>query len=77
MKKICITYHMSRTDEGAETCITLPMADEIANDILKKGERSEHLSMMRNGEVYRLLRSLSAIQGYEYDRAYYFEEISQ
>ena len=76
MKHICITYHMTRENMGAETCITLPMADDVARDILENEGRSEHLSMMQNGEVYRILKSLSAIQGYEYDRAYYFEEVN-
>ena len=75
MKRICITYHMTRRSETAETCITLPMATDVADDILKNGERSEHLSMMRNGEVYRILKSLSAIQGYEYEEACCFEEV--
>ena len=66
MKKINITYHMEKGSEIAESCIILPMEDIVAEDILKNGEDSEHLSMMRNGEVYRLLRSLAAIQGYEY-----------
>ena len=66
MRKVNITYHMERGSEIAESCITLPMEDAVAADILKHGEDSAHLSMMQNGEVYRLLRSLAAIQGYEY-----------
>ena len=66
MKKINITYHMEKGSEIAESCITLPMEDTVAEDILKNGEGSEHLCMMRNGEVYRTLRSLATIQGYEY-----------
>ena len=30
MKHICITYHMTRKSEIAETCITLPMEDAKA-----------------------------------------------
>ena len=66
MKKINITYHMEKGSEISESCITLPMEDTVAEDILKNGEGSEHLCMMRNGEVYRILRSLATIQGYEY-----------
>ena len=40
MKHISITYHMSREGEIAETCIILPMEDQIASDILEhQGEK--------------------------------------
>lgn len=45
------------------------MEDAVAEDILTNEENSQHLNPMLNGEVYRLLRSLAAIQGYEYVRA--------
>lgn len=66
MKRINIVYQMEKGIEIAESCITLPMEDTVAEDILKNGKDSEYLCMMRNGEVYRLLRSLAAIQGYAY-----------
>lgn len=66
MKHICITYHMRKPGEIAETCITLPMEEKIADDILEKGDRSIHLEPAANGEIYRALRSISSIQGYEY-----------
>ena len=69
MKKINITYRMENASESAESCITLPMEDAVAEDILTNEEHSQHLNPMLNGEVYRLLRSLAAIQGYEYVRA--------
>jgi hypothetical protein len=65
-KYINITYHMAKPNEVAESCITLPMTDAIADDILEHGESSQHLDLMRNGEVARILRSLATIQGYEY-----------
>lgn len=40
MKHISITYHMSREGEIAETCIILPMEDQIASDILEHQEKS-------------------------------------
>ena len=43
MKPICITYHMKNDTEVAETCVTLPMKDVIANDLLEKGDNSTHL----------------------------------
>ena len=42
MKHICITYHMTRPHEVAETCITIAMADGIAKDLLKKQENSAY-----------------------------------
>lgn len=66
MKHLSITYHMTKPGEIAETCITLPMEEKIADEILEKGDRSIHLEAAANGEVYRALRSISSIQGYEY-----------
>ena len=43
MKHISITYHMSREGEIAETCIILPMEDQIASDILEHQEESRHV----------------------------------
>ena len=37
MKHICITYHMKRDEEIAETCITLPMSEADADEVLQKG----------------------------------------
>ena len=45
MKKVCITYHMHFPGEEAESCITLPMEDEIADDILDKGVDSVHMML--------------------------------
>ena len=67
MTKLCITYHMHNEEGTAETCVTLPMLEEVAEDILEKGTDSEHLSAMLIGEIYRILKSLASIQGYTYD----------
>lgn len=69
MKRINITYHMEKPGEVAESCITLPMMDDIADDILWMGENSTYLGSGHNGEVRRLLESLAAIQGYKYTDA--------
>ena len=67
MTNLCITYQMHNNEGIAETCVTLPMLEEVAEDILEKGADSEHLDSMRIGEVQRILKSLASIQGYTYD----------
>ncbi len=69
MKRITITYHMERPGEVAESCITLPMTDDIADDILWMEEDSTYLGAGHNGEVRRLLESLATIQGYKFTGA--------
>ncbi len=77
MKRICITYHMSKPGENAETCITLSMTDDIADDILWMGEDSIYFGTGHNGAVRRLLENLAAIQGYNFTEAVTFEEVPQ
>lgn len=67
MKRVCITYHMVNENEVAETCVTLTMSDDVAADLLERGENSEHLNPMLQGDIWRILRSLAAIQGYEFE----------
>lgn len=67
MTKLCIVYYMHNDEGIAETCVTLPMLEEVAEDILEKGADSEHLSSMLIGKVYLVLKSLASIQGYTYD----------
>ena len=43
MKKVLITYHMTNGEEDAETCIALPMADEVAEDVLTWGDDSRYI----------------------------------
>ena len=49
MKKVLITYHMTNGEEDAETCIALPMADEVAEDVLTWGDDSRYIR--RGGAV--------------------------
>lgn len=69
MRHINITYYMERFNEISESCITLPMTDDIADDILWMGADSTYLGKGHNGEVRQLLESLAAIQGYKYTGA--------
>ena len=70
MKKLLITYNMQNDIVDCETCIVLPMTDEIARDILEKGWESSYLDGLgidgTEGEIHRILRTLSEIQGYEF-----------
>lgn len=62
MKHICITYHMERPNEIAETCISLPMLDEVAADILAHCDDSPYMASA--GAVNTILEQLAEIQGY-------------
>lgn len=66
MKRINITYHMGKTGEVAESCITLPITDDIADDILCMEEDSTYFGTGHRGTVRRLLENLAAIQGYTF-----------
>lgn len=83
MKRICITYHMyinhskpsdnlPHNIETVETCITLPMKDEIAEDLLANGVESRYLRMM--GDVRIVLEHISELQGYFFKGVYTIEE---
>lgn len=65
MKHVCITYHMTRPGEEAETCITLPMTEENAQDLLANGEDSA----VYRGNIAGILQRLATIQ--HYYRAYF------
>ncbi|WP_207643852.1 hypothetical protein [Desulfitobacterium hafniense] len=68
LKRVCITYHMqtmiskpsdsTREYDTAESCIVIPMVEEIANDILEKQSGSAHAPRI-------LLNELACYQGYE------------
>ena len=64
MKKVLITYHMTNGEEDAETCIALPMADEVAEDVLTWGDDSRYIR--RGGAVRQALDALARMQGYSY-----------
>ena len=66
MKHICITYHMTRKNEIAETCITLPVEEHIADDILRHQGDSQYV---RQGSftitnIKIILNNLAELQGY-------------
>ena len=64
MKHICITYHMTRKSEIAETCITIPMEDSKADGLLACQEDCQQLREGATLDI--LLRKLSILQGYRY-----------
>lgn len=67
MKHLCITYHMSKPGEVAETCITLPMEDYAAGEIM---EFQDELQSMKKHFLFvaaleKILQSMARLQGYE------------
>ena len=66
MKNVCITYHMAKADEIAETCITLPMTEGIANIILTQQDKSVYVRADRRTvtPVKIILNQLAELQGY-------------
>lgn len=64
MRNICITYHMKRNNEIAETCITIPMEDKKAEELLATQE--DWWQLMEGATLDVLLRKLSILQGYQY-----------
>lgn len=64
MKRVCITYHMKRENEVAETCITIPMEDRKAEELLATQE--EWWQLMDGATLDVLLHKLSILQGYKY-----------
>lgn len=67
MKKVQFTYWLNCENETAETCITLPMKDEIAKDIIEHREESGFLKP--GGIVYEAFEKLAAMQGYTFGGA--------
>lgn len=62
MKHLCITYHMEKPNENeiAESCITLPMTEEIAADVMEHQESSFNIPIIEN-----ILTRLAKLQGYQ------------
>ena len=87
MKRLCITYHMYRNyprKETAETCITLPATQAIADDVLKFGADSKYLlprtldddlCVIPGGVIYEALCRLSEMQGFRYESFCTAEEV--
>ena len=68
MKHVCITYHMTRPDEVAETCTTIALDDAIADDLLQHQERSAYVQgseRFSRLSIPGLLHQLAALQGYD------------
>lgn len=61
MQRVTITYHMSARHEIAETCITIPMEDRLAAELL---ERQDTSALAQIGDVNALIQSLAFLQGY-------------
>ena len=68
MKKVCITYHMTKPNEVAETCATIALDDAIADDLLSHQESSAYVVAPRSHKrpsIPALLSQLAALQGYD------------
>lgn len=68
MKHVCITYHMTRPNEVAETCTIIAMTDDIAADLFEKQEDSDYVRIRSRFTLQPLpvlLNQLAALQGYD------------
>lgn len=63
MKKICVTYHMERAGETAETCIELPMIEEFAV-LLELGVDTWDVVVQFKAAIARMVNDLAHMQGY-------------
>lgn len=75
MTNICVTYLMKRENEVAETCITLPMEEKKADELL--AAQSEWWQLMDGATLDVLLRKLSILQGYQFAGFETAEKINQ
>lgn len=67
MKHVCITYHMTRPHEVAETCTIIALDDAIAADLLRHQERSAYVQGHKRFtrlSIPALLNQLAALQSY-------------
>lgn len=68
MKHVCITYHMTRPNEVAETCTIIALDDAIADDLLRHQERSAYVQGHKRFtrlSIPALLNQLAALQSYD------------
>ena len=68
MKHICITYHMTKPNEVAETCTTIALDDPIADDLLQHQATSAYVQGHKRFtrlSIPALLSQLAALQGYD------------
>ena len=63
MKEVTITYQMFRSGASEKTCITLPMEDRAANELLQ--QQASHWLVAEGGALDRLLDNLAFLQGYQ------------
>ena len=66
MKRITITYRMSKPGEDAENCITVPMSDEMAGllrDYDQGVETAETIDAYVTAEAF--CQSLAELAGYD------------
>lgn len=65
-KYVCITYHMNKENEVAETCITISMDAAVADDVLANQENSLYVKEGSSGiaPVKQILSNLAELQGY-------------
>lgn len=66
-KNVIITYHMSKPGEVAETCITLPMSENVAKDVLENQELSQQVvgDGTSSGPLSVILNTLAELQGFK------------
>lgn len=66
MKKLGVTYLMSRPGETVEYCITLPVSDEAAREILSLNvDKYSFVQSDNAASVNVILYNLAYLQGYE------------
>ena len=64
MKRICVTYHMERGNETAETCIVLPMTEIQAKQLLEDQNKYSY-GIGKSHSVRQIIDILASLQGYE------------
>lgn len=66
MKELRVTYHMIRPGETAESCITLPVSDEAAREILSLNvDKYSFVQSDNAASVNVILYNLAYLQGFE------------
>lgn len=64
MNRICFTYKMSKPHEMVESCITLPIPEDIVSEVLEKGGASQFLGS--NSVLTNIFINLAWLQGYTF-----------
>lgn len=78
MKKLRVTYHMSRPGETAETCVTLTVTDEAAAELMTFEPWELVFRANRTAEDLSVaLHRLSRLQGYTLDEILTVEEAKE